>query len=114
MVLQVMYWKGDALLKYDRHAAKYTNEKKISHISKTYFRTAPDLFSDKTFSFATNDHSTPEEFSKFMDNESACHLNLHTNTSSLSYNIDDLASFLLNSRKRPRIIGISECHLKAN
>ena len=34
--------------------------------------------------------------------------------SSLSYNIDDLAPFVLNCRKRPRIIGISECRLRAN
>ena len=72
------------------------------------------LFSDKNFSFATNDYSTPEDFSKFVDNKSSSHLNLHTSISSLSYNIDDLASFILNCRKRPRIIGISECRIKAN
>ena len=43
MVLQVVYWKGDTLLKYDRHAAKSTNKRKISHISKTYFRTGADI-----------------------------------------------------------------------
>ena len=64
------------------------------------------LFSNKNFSFATNDYSTPEDFSKFADNKSSSHLYLHTNISSLSYNIDDLTSFILNCRKRPRIIGI--------
>ena len=39
---------------------------------------------------------------------------MHTNISSLSYNIDGLDSFILNCRKRSRIIGISECCLKAN
>ena len=72
------------------------------------------LFSDKNFSFATNDYSTPEEFSKFIDNKSPSHLYLHTNISSLSYNIDDLASFVLNSRKWPIIIWISECWIRAN
>ena len=72
------------------------------------------LFSDKNFSFTTNDYSTPEEFSKFIDNKSPSHLYLHTNIFSLSYNIDDLGSFILNCRKWPRIIGISECCLKAN
>ena len=72
------------------------------------------MFSDKNFSFATNDYSTPEEFSKFIDNKSPSHLYLHTNISSLSYNIDDLASFVLNSRKRPITIWISECRIRAN
>ena len=54
------------------------------------------LFSDKNFSFTTNDYSTPEEFSKFIDNKSPSHLYLHTNIFSLSYNIDDLGSFILN------------------
>ena len=64
------------------------------------------LLLDKNFSFATNDYSTPEDFSKFVDNKSFSHLYLLTNISSLSYNIDDVASFILNCRKRPRIIGI--------
>ena len=72
------------------------------------------MFSDKNFSFATNDYSTPEDFSKFVDKKSPSHLYLHTNICSLSYSIDDLASFILNCRKRPRIIEISECRLKAN
>ena len=55
----------------------------------------------------------PEEFSKFIDNKSPSHLYLHTDISSLSYNIDDLASFTSNCRTQPRISGISECPLKA-
>ena len=39
---------------------------------------------------------------------------MHTIISSLSYNNDDLASFVLNCRKQPRIIGISECRLRVN
>ena len=35
------------------------------------------LFSDEKFSFATNDYSTPEEFSKFIDYKSPSHLYLH-------------------------------------
>ena len=35
------------------------------------------LLSDEKFSFATNDYSTPEEFSKFIDYKSPSHLYLH-------------------------------------
>ena len=113
MVLQAVYWKGDTLLKYDRHTAKQTNERYLIS-QKLISEQDQIMFSDKYFSVANNDYSTPEELSKFIDNKSPSHLYLHTNISLLSYNIDDLASFILNCRKRPRIIGISECCLKAN
>ena len=72
------------------------------------------LFSDKNFSFATNDYWMLEKFSKFIDNKFPSHLHLHTNISTLSYHTDDLPSFILSCKKRPRIIGIPECRLRAN
>ena len=47
------------------------------------------------------------------DNKSPSHLYLHTDISSVSYNTDDLASFISNCRKQPGISGMSECPLKA-
>ena len=64
------------------------------------------LFSDNNVSFAA--------FSKFIDTKSPSHLYLHANVSLLSYNIDNLASFVLYCGKRPRIIRILECRVRAN
>ena len=52
-------------------------------------------------------------FSKFVDNNLPLTY-ICTQIYPHYLNIDDLASFILNCRKWPRIIRISECHIKAN
>ena len=58
------YWKGDTLLKYDQHhAAKLNRLMKEGYLSQKLIAEQDQiLFSDKNFSFATNDYSKPEDF----------------------------------------------------
>lgn len=54
MALQAVYRRYDTILKPGQHAAKLSNERSISHLSKTYYyRTRSDFIFQKNCYFAT-------------------------------------------------------------
>ena len=55
---------------------------------------------------------TPDDFYQINNNNSN-NLFLHMNISSVSYHIDDLNTFIMNCKNKPKVIGISECRIKA-
>ena len=89
--------------------------------AKTKVPTSPKLLS-------TNDHLlfpdeecenesktkliTPGNFYQISNNNSN-NLFLHLNIFSVSYHIDNLNTFLMNCKNKPKVIGISECKIKA-
>ena len=54
---------------------------------------------------------TPDDFYQINNNNSN-NLFLHMNISSVSYHIDDLNTFIMNCKNKPKVIGISECRIK--
>ena len=54
---------------------------------------------------------TPGDFYRINKNNSN-NLFLYMNISSVSYHIDDLNTFIMNCRNKPKVIGISECGIK--
>ena len=54
---------------------------------------------------------TPDDF--YQINNNSNNLFLHMNISSVSYHIDDLNTFIMNCKNKPKVIGISECRIKA-
>ena len=54
---------------------------------------------------------TPDDFYQINNNNSN-NLFLHLNISSMSYHNDDLNTFIMNCKNKPKVIGISECRIK--
>ena len=54
---------------------------------------------------------TPDDFYQINNNNSN-NLFLHMNISSVSYHIDDLNTFIMNCKNKPKVIWISECRIK--
>ena len=62
-----------------------------------------------------NDCLTPDEFYKELSNISpTSNFYLHMNISSLPYHFNDLKYLVENCQNKPKVIGITECRLKAN
>ena len=62
-----------------------------------------------------SEYFTPDKFYKEVSTISPnCNLYLHMNISSLPYHFDDLKYLLENCQSKPKVIGISECRLRAN
>ena len=71
------------------------------------------LFADEEFENAADTElMTPDNFYQ-INNSNSNNLSLHMNISSVSYHIDDLNTFIMNCKNKPKVIGISECRLKA-
>ena len=54
---------------------------------------------------------TPDDFYQVINNNSNNHF-LHMNISSVFYHIDDLNTFVMNWKIKPKVTGISECRIK--
>ena len=71
------------------------------------------LFPDEEYeNAAKTELMTPDDFYQINNNNSN-NLFLHMNISSVSYHIDDLNTFIMNCKNKPKVIGISECRIKA-
>ena len=55
---------------------------------------------------------TSDDFYQINNNNSN-NLFLHMNISPVSYHTDDLSTFIMNCKNKPKVIGISECRIKA-
>ena len=55
---------------------------------------------------------TPDDFYQINNNNSN-NLFFHMNISSVSYHTDDLNTFIINCKNKPKDIGISECRIKS-
>ena len=62
-----------------------------------------------------SDCLTPDKFYKELSTISpTSNLYHHMNISSLPYHFDDLKCLVENSQNKPKVIGITECRLRAN
>ena len=60
---------------------------------------------------AKTELTTPDNF-YLINNNNSNNLFLHMNISSVSYHIDDLNTFIMDCRNKPKVIGFSECRIK--
>ena len=98
--------------------------RQLNRIAKRNFVFSPKkIIQENNLAFLDDDSGTsvknncltPDEFYKELSTISpTSNLYLHMNISSLPYHFDDLKYLVENCQNKPKVIGITECRLRAN
>ena len=71
------------------------------------------LFPDEEYENAAKTQLITSDDLYQINNNNSNNLFLHMNISPVSYHTDDLSTFIMNCKNKPKVIGISECRIKA-
>ena len=71
------------------------------------------LFPDEEYENAAKTQLITSDDLYQINNNNSNNLFLHMNISPVSYHTDDLSTFIMNCKNKPKVIGTSECRIKA-